>query len=458
MNPLDPDRQHRTAKLLVETAVVETLQRAIDLLFSLRIQIHVAVDAAQSAVGQAACLTAVNTACRAFLGGCTVVLDHDPVCQVPWAFGRSLAAAVESHGATISPSIDPSVPTVAIGDIARSSEQAVWATWDGWISAAVDDPTQRLSESAGIEIAGVAAGALAVSELFQARSGNASAARRNVGISLWRPDLRYASLDAQGPQIEYLPNRLWLLGLGHLGQATAWNLGMLPYTDRSDVELMLMDSDALVEANLGTSLLARPADIGTAKTRVTAHRLEATGFRTRIVERRFTSDLTVAPGEPLIAIAGFDNAIARAALGDAGFERVVDIGLGGGAAYNDILVHTFPGKTSPKVAFEARPVRAVDLGRYERSIEEIVDAGLADDALARCGMVAIAGTTASASFVGALAGALGVADLLRSLHSGCDFDVVNVDLRSAMTDGAKSARARPRTAVAYTNAAMPAGK
>ena len=35
--------------------------------------------------------------------------------------------------------------------------------------------------------------------------------------------------DAIGPSLVYLPSGLWLLGLGHLGQANAWALGCLPY-------------------------------------------------------------------------------------------------------------------------------------------------------------------------------------------------------------------------------------
>lgn len=452
MNPLDPDSLHRTAKLLVETRVVDTLSEALELLQTLRIQIHVSADAACTAAGQAACLTAVNTAHRAFLGGCTVVLDDDPVCVVPWAAGQALSDAVEGCGGTLSTEIDPLVPTVGVGDVALTGESTVWATWAGWVAAAVDDPALRLDETEGIAIAGVAAGALAVSEVFQTQTRTALAAQRAVGVSLWRPDLRYDSPEAVGPPLQYLPTRLWLLGLGHLGQATAWNLGMLPYPAPEDIELVLMDSDAVVEANLGTSLLARADDIGMAKTRMTATRLDSIGIGARIIERRFAADLRVAPGEPAVAIAGFDNADARSALGGAGFQRVVDVGLGRGAAYNDILVHTFPGPTSPADAFRARPAPPVDLSRYEKTIDEIVDEGLADATTARCGMVAIAGTTASASFVGAVAGALAVADLLRSLHSGREVDVIDVDLRSALTSTAASAAGRLRRAIAYTTA------
>lgn len=453
MTSLDPDELHRTAKLLVDTGEAETLNQAEEALATMRLQIRISAEASATPAGQAACLTAVNTGHRAFLGGCTLVIDSDPECTVPWARGRRLSAAVAEMGATVSAEPDPDVPTVAIGNVARCGDRNVWATWSGWAAAVADDPTGRLGESGGFELAGVAAGALGVSEVFQSLTGSAIATNRNTGVSLWRPDLPYNADAAQGPTLEYLPAAMWLLGLGHLGQATAWSFGMLPYTDPSAVWLWLMDPDTVVKANLGTSLLAAPPDVGLAKTRLTARRLESLGMRTRVIERRFAPGLAVTGTEPLTAIAGFDNPAARAALGDVGFERITDLGLGGGAAYNDIMARTFPGPTQPRDAFKARPARAVDLTRYEKSIHEIIDAGTADAVRARCGMVDLAGTTASASFVGAVAGALGVADVLRALHQGQEYDVVNLDLRSGLTSAAPSITARRRAAIAYTDAA-----
>ena len=449
MTSLDPDELHRTAKLLLETGVAATLKQATELLHTLRIQIHVSAAAAETRSGQAACLTAVNTGHRAFLGGCTVVLDDDPTCTIAWAHGTHLSTAIELAGGTIVTAIDPLVPTIAIGNLSPTANDTVWATWDGWIAAAVDDPAARMAESEGLELAGVVAAALAVSEVFQARTGSALAMNRYIGVSLWRPDLPYDSPDAQGPPLQYLPTRFWLLGLGHLGQATAWNIGMLPYRNPGSVELWLMDFDAIVKANLGTSLLAADNDLGLAKTRLVSRRLESIGMQTHIVERRFGADLTVTADEPLVAIAGFDKAAPRAALGDAGFERIVDLGLGGGTAYNDILIHTFPAPTNPADAFKSHPAAPPDLSRYQESIEELVNAGIADEVNARCGMVALAGTTASASFVGAIAGAFGLADLLRSLHQGLDLDVFSIDLRSGQPTAAPSTPPRPRVHIAY---------
>jgi len=36
------------------------------------------------------------------------------------------------------------------------------------------------------------------------------------------------------PLLSNLPNRFWVLGLGHLGQAFLWNLALLPFPNRQE--------------------------------------------------------------------------------------------------------------------------------------------------------------------------------------------------------------------------------
>ena len=116
----------------------------------------------------------------------------------------------------------------------------------------------RLPEQQECVPAGVLAGALGVSEAFQfVRGDNAVAGRRDVGLSLWQPDKSIHWLDTGelGPALERLPASAWLIGLGHLGQALLWTLGLLPYASPEEVSLVLQDFDELVEANDSTSLL-----------------------------------------------------------------------------------------------------------------------------------------------------------------------------------------------------------
>jgi hypothetical protein len=211
---------------------------------------------------------------------------------------------------------------------------------------------------------------------------------------------------------------------------------MLPYTDPGECQVALMDFDTVEEGNRSTQLLTQAADVGNRKARVVAAALESLGLRTRVVERafdeRFRAEAHAAPNrdEPLVALAGFDSVIPRRLLGQAGFRHVVDAGLGSNPyEYLDIVLHTFPAATGPPDAFPdpPHPERRWALG-YQAEIARQVEAGV-EESVARCGMVDIAGVTVGAAFVGTVASALVIADLLRVLHDGENYSVVSVDLR-----------------------------
>ena len=299
----------------------------------------------------------------------------------------------------------------------------------------MESPDRRLS-GAAIILAGIQAAALGVSEIFQQALGNPVPGRREVGISLWRPDQEWRSAPA-GPKLEYLPASLWLLGLGHLGQAYAWTLGMLPYANPGAVEIGLLDFDTVVRGNMATQLLVRPSHIGLRKTRLVAAALEEIGLNTRIVERAFDANFhpeshpVLTRDEARNALAGFDNVAPRRQLESAGFDRVVDAGLGAGAhEYLDILVHTFPAAESPATAFEEHSQSRPALKpAYEREVARQVQGGAGRDA-ARCGLLELAGVTVAAAFVGTIASTLVVADILRLLHAGENYSVIALDLRA----------------------------
>ena len=83
---------------------------------------------------------------------------------------------------------------------------------------------------------------MGVSELFQSLRGvNARAGRRSLGYSAWDPGADWMSEEGRGPELEYLPTKLWVIGLGHLGQSLVWNLGYIPYADPSVLRLVFQD-------------------------------------------------------------------------------------------------------------------------------------------------------------------------------------------------------------------------
>lgn len=431
-----PDQIDRTAKILIDSGRATDPEEARRCLESLVLQVAVGPEIAHDRAAQAALATVVNAGRRAYLGGVHVQLDIDPTVTTGWTKGLTASAVVTRYGGEVVDRLAVDHPTLVIGHPgAPIGEPVLNLTWRGWAGGVVQVADDVL-DGEGCVLAGIVAAALGISETFQQQLGAVMPGRRDVGISLWRSDLDWRDDAAVGPGLRFLPAALWLLGLGHLGQAYVWTLGMLPYANPADAQLGLMDFDLIEDGNTATQLLVRTADVGGRKTRVVAAALEELGFGTRLVERAYDADFhpvahaNPARNEPTIALAGFDDVEPRRQLGDAGFSHIIDAGLGAGPVeYLDVVVQSFPSPQDPKSAFAEgvrRRRRLTDA--YEAEIARQTAAG-ASETGARCGMLDIAGVTVGAAFVGAFASTLVLADILRLLHDGVPYSVTAVDLR-----------------------------
>ena len=430
---IGPDQLHRHLKLVLDTGEAASLEEAQRLFDRYRLGIAVGSSVAHSATLQATVLTAVNTGRRSFLGGVCVEGALDVPLLVPWGRCRTLGEAVADLQGVVT-DLTRGIPRIVIGDgplPPADAEFAVRATFDGWCGGVAPlDHNLRLPERQECVPAGVLAGALGVSEAFQfVRGDNAVAGRRDVGLSLWQPDkeTNWLAASEAGPELERLPANAWLIGLGHLGQAFLWTLGLLPYGSPGEVSLVLQDFDELVEANDSTSLLTTHAKLGVKKTRAMALWCETRGFRTSIVERRFAADFLVAGDEPRVALCGVDNALARAELEDAGFGRVIEAGLGAGTQeYLAFQVHTFPARRTAKQRWGTEANQSsLDAVAGNPAYRALSQAGLDD-----CGITTLAGRTVGASFVGAATAAIVVAELIRGGLGGHRYEVVDGSLRS----------------------------
>lgn len=425
------DELSRTAKMFVDDGDVQTIEEAYELLRRYRLSVRVGDDVASSPTLQAALLTIVNTARRCFLGGVEVAGCPDAELLVHWNGCRTIAEAVADLQGILVNTDTTDAPEILLGNAvpSTSSEIVLRATFDGWIGGvapAVDNV--RLPEVQEFTPAGVLAGSLAVSEMFQfVRGKNAMAGRRSVGMSLWDPNAsgNWTALNDKGPELEYLPSRLWLIGLGHLGQAYLWTFGLLPFASPEDITIVLQDTDILSIANDSTSPLTRTELVDWPKTRAMADWCEARGFKTRIVERLFAADFKVASDEPLLALCGVDNGMARAALEDVGFTRVIEAGLGRGTEeYLAFQMHHFPASKPARDIWRAKRANASpppDLAAYT----DLADRGLDD-----CGLTMLANRAVGASFVGTFVSTLVIAEVLRMLSGGASFDVIDGTLRT----------------------------
>lgn len=427
------DELHRLVKLAVDTGEAQTVADAVQLFEKYRLAIRVGPDAARSPSLQAAVLTTVNTGRRCFLGGVLVAGDLDVDLLVPWRDCTTLGEAIVDLQGVVVADVSPEIPRVVIGNVpddTGAGEFVVRATFDGWSGGVFPlEDGQRLQEQHEFTPAGVLAGALAASEAFQFVRGNVLAGRREVGLSLWRPEEPTAWLNGEvhGPVLERLPSRLWLIGLGHLGQAFLWTLGFLPYALPEELELVLQDHDALVEANDSTSLLTTRDLLGEKKTRAMARWCEERGFRATIQERRFAADFRTNDGEPPVALCGVDNPLARAALEGVGFGRVIEAGLGRGTReYLDFQVHTFPAQKSARERWGSALSEVVDNDLVDKPAYK----DLSEKGLDQCGLTTLAGRTVGAPFVGAATAAIVVAELLRLVLGEHRYEVIDGSLRS----------------------------
>lgn len=422
------DELHRLAKVALDSGEAASVDEAMALFRSYSLHIRVGAGIARSPAKQAALLTAVNAARRAFLGGVTVSGVSDAASLLPLGDGRPLAALVEELGGRLTSGDGGAAASLQIGASATASGQSgVCVAASGWTASCAPIGSDLDEEESAFVLAGVAAGALGVAECFQmVRGRNPAAGRRTIGLSLWRPDLDWRAPKAHGAAPALLPASAWIIGLGNLGQAYLWALGMLPYAAPGDVSLVLQDFDAIAPSNDSTSLLTHLGLVGRKKSRMMAEWAERRGWRTSIVERRFDIRSRVGDDDPRVALCGIDNALGRAALEEAGFARVIEAGLGAGVSdFLALRLHSFPGpRSAADIWSGAANANAADT-RLGQPAYRALEAGGAD----RCGLVQLAGRTVGAPFVGALAGAFVIAELVKLANGGPSMSLVDLHLR-----------------------------
>lgn len=396
-------------------------------------------DVATSYVLQLAVLTAASIAVRCFPGAVRVAyspkLAEAPLLVWPWldlTFGGALAEIL-GIAVAVGGDVDASHHAVIFGNV-PPRKQALRVTFDGWIAkVGPSDAIARLPEREYFSVSGILAASLALSELFASFAEiSLQATRRTVGASLWRPELDIGHPDALGIPVEYLPRDLWVLGLGHLGNAYLWTLASLPYGDPKVAEFGLLDFDKIEKENLETGILFTADFQDRFKTRACDAWLSRRQFRTRLVERRFDTTFRVQDKEPVLALCGFDSNPARRDLPQAQFRRVVDAGLGGMANnFDTISLHTWPNPREPKDLWpDPTPDEVAKLAAHEaRSARE--NPGYQAIGSDECGRRDLAGKSVAVPFVGTGAASLVVAEVVRLLHDGPSYYDIRLGLGDA---------------------------
>ena len=421
---------HRLVKQTIDSGAVTSIAEAEALFRGYRLRVEMSPSDVSDPAQQAALLTTVGLGRRVFLGGVTVSGQLETPLMLAATPGQNLKEAVEVLGATVVDSKED-IPTIIIGGGAheRRTNFCVRTTVSGWRGGILPAHSELQPASGNsMPLSGMLAAGLAVNEAFLFVNGGMPAAgRRTLGLSLWRPDreVDWLQPDSSEPTLAYLPSQLWLIGLGHLGQAYLWGLGLLPFRNPTDLTLVLQDFDVITESTESTSILTDSKMIGQKKTRVMADWAERRGFTTSLQERMFAADFKRHTDEPAVALCGLDNGIGRQALDQVGFDFVVEAGLGRGYRdFRTMRLHVLPGRRT-----------AADIWKQASNGEKVEDRPaytklVRDGVLDRCGMTLLAGKAVGAPFVGAVAASLALSEVLRLLHGGAIHQLIDIDLLS----------------------------
>lgn len=423
---VDPDTLHRTAKYFMDTGRAQTSEAALGILQGYGLSIRVEPSTAATRNGQIALLTLVNMARRTFLGGVEIEGLPDIPCVISLTNADRLQAAVEELGGRCVARVDERWPLAAIGNVEAGAGAAWHLNWTGWrggvvparMSPAINDPD-------ALPLAPCLAAALCAAEAFAVLAcDHPLAGRRAVGLSLWNVMHDWLTDDPTEPLVTYLPSRLWLIGLGNLGQAYSWLLACLPFRHPADVSIVLQDFDRVQPSNDSTSMLSSLAVVSQRKARHVASWLDKRGFDTAVIEQRFSETTRPFGDDPKVALCGVDNALARSMIEDTGFELVVEAGLGAGpSGFRSFSMHCFPSDITARRLWANSPTASGPDVSAMPAYEALKGSGAN-----ACGLAQLASRTIGVPFVGLTAGIMVISELVRRLHGGHAYQVVSGSL------------------------------
>lgn len=390
-------KRSRTTKALAESLNIDFAE-AENRLDSACISVVADDHSKETISGQAALLTAIATAKKTFSQVTLVILEDAPLHQ-PLPDATTLCSAAKTLGVHVASTI-PTTTThcVIMSSSSKTSGYTVRCWWGHWCAGVLPCWDERPLGENWNPLAGSYAGALAIREVFANILGQRVSPRASI-ISLWEPWSKAGDADA-GPTTIYLPKSMWMIGLGHLGQGFLWNLGMI---QSHGEKIILQDYQCAGPENEGTGLLTTSSSIGKHKTRIAAEWIEKLGWATEIIERKFTDKTEVTVDDPPFVIAGLDDLIPRLSILNAGFDYLIDSGVGHGAYDFDIAqIRVLPKGSQSNWNTIGKP----------KNIEKLLASNPYKN-IDACGAFTLAQASVAVPFVGAAVGALALSQVLR---------------------------------------------
>lgn len=384
---------NRTLKLALDDGTAASLEEAAALFQSFHVQIVVGREVASNHALQAALLTLLNAAPRTFHGEVTVTGELNFQFLLGWHKGQSVKAAVHSYGVRCSPLMRGRLSLL----VGRSVHPAIDHPFTLHIACnstgfSLSPDLQEESAQSANAIAGVAAAGAALNECFQYLYFQRLWAGQRV-IEFVVPGLG---------KLHRLPQTMWMIGLGHLGQAALWTMGLALGNETSTPVLKLQDYDHVTKSSLSTGLLARAADVGTLKVEVAARDMRQLGYRCEPVSKLLELERSIQSSDE-VCIVAVDSLGFRRQLDKLQGPRIVEAGVGDGVdGFTKSQLHILPGRRAAADIWSEGDSRAsrqtnISAPAYQKLLHETGD---------ECGTTQLAGRSIATPFIGAFVGAL----------------------------------------------------
>lgn len=384
---------NRTIKLAMDEGRVGSYEEALALFSSFKLRIVVKPGFSATPEIEACVLTLLNTAPRTFLGGVELVGPLKEQCTKAWFAGETLGDVATKLGVSTTLDEMGDTPTIHTGGGEAEPNTPFWLgiTLQSNGFTLSPDEAKVGSETCPIEV-GIAAAGAALNEAFHHMYRKTPlAGQREIHWELpCRPNPNPIS-------------SLWLIGLGHLGQAFLWALA-LKGNHTLPGSIRLTDFDNISPSSMSTCLLVNKQDIGQKKVDVVAEKLKLLGVQVQRDYERLELDKAqeMLPKQDLGVVA-VDNITLRRTLDRLSTKRTLEAGIGDGPeGFTRIQMHAFPSQRKARDIWsgeDPKSSKAIDISQpaYQALLKTSGD---------ECGTTLVAGRSISTPFIGAFAGAI----------------------------------------------------
>lgn len=376
---------------------------------------------------QLAFLTAVNISHRVFLGGvkCQLPPNTPNLLKFDSSNFNDLVSSVGGINKEIFPTNRDMKILFGIECFDDFCVESISSGWRGGVNFFNQERIGFVETNSKISLGPIASASLACYTAFcKVFQVNDNGIDLNFGISLWNLNSGkdWHKSENDGPENPYLPRNIWILGLGHLGQSYLWTLGLMPFENPDQVQILLQDADIVQPENIGSQVLCSGQNIRKPKTRACMNFLEDLNFCTQIIEKPFIKgdcEQEWAENYPFI-LNGVDNVKTRKSINKASFKLFLD------------------GATNGKFdLFDSFTMRNVSI--IQKDPEIIWAQENEDDVIFHknlyqkyakthaCGKLANIGI--STPFVGLFSSTIVIAELVRSMNQGLKYSIVSLQLR-----------------------------